>query len=710
MTSHLAVTVRLHEPRWHGLPEWPPAPARLFQALVAGAADRLAEPAVQAAFRWLEALEPPTVVAPRQIEGRSVTYFVPNNDLDAKGGDPERVPEIRAGKVVRPRFLQADVPFVYLWTFHDGAEHADRFTELAGGLYQFGRGDDMAWATAEVLDDAAVVSLLEGTRGVVHRPSAGASMGGLACPRRGTFDSLERRHARQANRFEVQRKGGTALRVFVQPPKAVFREVSYEGSASRFLYELRNAERMTGFAAVPPERSHDLIVALRDAATERLAAAMGDRETVEAVLVGRRPGEPERVATAQRVRIVPLPSIGHVHADPSVRRVVVEVPAGGPLGARDVQWAFSGLELPGFVLVAATDRGMLHRYASGSRVWATITPLALPAVRRRIDPERRAEEAKGAEERAREEAEAVAAVRQALRHAGVTEPVEAIRVHREPSRPGVPRAEAFAAPPRFPKERLWHAEIVFRRPVAGPLVLGDGRFLGLGVMAPLDRADRCRAWRVHGLEPGADPLDVAAALRRAVLARAQEAWGAGRRLPSWVTGHSADGSPATDHQHLSFLADLPRGRVLVVDGRGDARSDSRLEKALEELTEVRAGRAGLLTLDPLGVADDDPLVAPSHRWVTVTPYRVERHAKAENAALAVELDVRAGCRVRRLPEPVRVVVRDLRARPGEGLEAHVELEFAVPVAGPLVLGRTCHKGGGLFEAKLAEAGSGVGVA
>src|SRR5690606_21596848 len=135
--------------------------------------------------------------------GRSVTYFVPNNDLDAKGGDPERVPEIRAGKVVRPRFLQADVPFVYLWTFHDGAEHADRFTELAGGLYQFGRGVDMAWATAEVLDDAAVVSLLEGTRGVVHRPSAGASMGGLACPRRGTFDSLERRHARQANRFEV---------------------------------------------------------------------------------------------------------------------------------------------------------------------------------------------------------------------------------------------------------------------------------------------------------------------------------------------------------------------------------------------------------------------------------------------------------------------------------------------------------------------------
>src|SRR5690606_15768688 len=122
VTSHLAVTVRLHEPRWHGLPEWPPAPARLFQALVAGASQRLAEPAVQAAYRWLEGLEPPLVVAPRQIEGRSVTYFVPNNDLDAKGGDPERVSEIRAGKVVRPRLLQADVPFVYAWAFQSGAD------------------------------------------------------------------------------------------------------------------------------------------------------------------------------------------------------------------------------------------------------------------------------------------------------------------------------------------------------------------------------------------------------------------------------------------------------------------------------------------------------------------------------------------------------------------------------------------------------------
>lgn len=30
--------------------------------------------------------------------------------------------------------------------------------------------------------------------------------------------------------------------------------------------------------------------------------------------------------------------------------------------------------------------------------------------------------------------------------------------------------------------RLWHVEITFNAPIAGPLVIRDGRFLGLGAM------------------------------------------------------------------------------------------------------------------------------------------------------------------------------------------------------------------------------------
>jgi CRISPR-associated protein Csb2 len=57
-------------------------------------------------------------------------------------------------------------------------------------------------------------------------------------------------------------------------------------------------------------------------------------------------------------------------------------------------------------------------------------------------------------------------------------------VQREPFQSHGARAEVFAPATRFAKERLWHVAIKFAEPVQGPLVLGDGRFLGLGVLAP----------------------------------------------------------------------------------------------------------------------------------------------------------------------------------------------------------------------------------
>jgi CRISPR-associated protein Csb2 len=74
---------------------------------------------------------------------------------------------------------------------------------------------------------------------------------------------------------------------------------------------------------------------------------------------------------------------------------------------------------------------------------------------------------------------------QALRHAGIKAQVEEIRVQREPFETNGARAEAFSLGTRFAKERVWHVEISFKEPVLGPLVIGDGRFLGLGLMVPI---------------------------------------------------------------------------------------------------------------------------------------------------------------------------------------------------------------------------------
>lgn len=165
--------------------------------------------------------------------------------------------------------------------------------------------------------------------------------------------------------------------------------------------------------------------------------------------------------------------------------------------AADVYRAFSGLDLvdPGTgevhaVLTRADAHQFLRHYGVDDvgrhRVWRTVTPAALPeqARRRRIDPARKAEEAKSGIEQCSELKRAAQAVRQALRHAGVRTAPEAIAVQREPFSAKGARVEAFSDGTRFAKERLWHVEVTFEAPVSGPLVIGDGRFLGLGVMAP----------------------------------------------------------------------------------------------------------------------------------------------------------------------------------------------------------------------------------
>jgi CRISPR-associated protein Csb2 len=116
-----------------------------------------------------------------------------------------------------------------------------------------------------------------------------------------------------------------------------------------------------------------------------------------------------------------------------------------------------------------------------------VTPAALPegAKRRRIEPTRLREEAKRGAERRSEQEQAAGAVVQALRHAEVQGHPMSIRAQREPFEAHGERVEAFSPGTRFPKERLWHVEITFEEPVTGSLVIGDGRYCGLGLMAPL---------------------------------------------------------------------------------------------------------------------------------------------------------------------------------------------------------------------------------
>ena len=720
MTRYLTIHVRAHEGRYHGDGDELPSAFRLFQALVAGAgiSGPLDDPTKQA-LTWLEELpDAPIIASPRLARGQAVTMFMPNNDLDKFGGDVRNIAKTRgAQKVWRPLHFDAAVPWIYAWPFaEDGATRADEICALSEKLYQLGRGVDMAWAWGEVLDEAALDAKLVEYDGVVRRPSAGDGLL-LACPKKGSFESLERRY--QALRFRTER----GERVFVQQPKPSYRRISYESPPARHVFELRSSTDSERRVAWSLDGASLLVVAVGEAGRARLGTAMPNRvHDVDRHLVGRKPDGSNAVPAENRVRIIALPSIGMHYADRAIRRLLVEIPAACPLRSEDVRWAFSGAELvdpdtgevKDVLLSPSAEDDMLRHYGVGARarVFRSVTPVALPeeGKRRRIEPTRKLAEAKRGLERVAEISGARAAVVQALRNAGVRAPAESIRLQREPFDGAGSRVELFAEGTRFEKERLWHVEVAFAVPVEGPLLLGDGRFLGLGLMAPArDLVPGTHAFAIaDGIVGQPEPLDVARALRRAVMARVQATVGKRERLAPFFSGHAEDGAPVrrSRSSHLSFAFEPDSRRLLilaphVVERRAPTPEEldhlRTLDAALEGFRELRAGHAGILSLSPAAVGErDDSLLMRSRVWKTITPYVVTRHAKSCAATDALAADVRAECRRLRLPEP-KVEPSDVRGVPGIGLMGNVRLLFKQGIAGPLLLGRTRYLGGGLFR-------------
>ncbi|MCY4633280.1 MAG: hypothetical protein OXG04_02020 [Acidobacteria bacterium] len=113
---------------------------------------------------------------------------------------------------------------------------------------------------------------------------------------------------------------------------------------------------------------------------------------------------------------------------------------------------------------------------------------------------------------------------------------------------------------------------------------------------------------------------------------------------------------------------------------------------------LRAGRAGCLALVPAVVdSDSAPLFAPARVWESVTAYDATRHHRGLSAEDALRLD--AGAELDRCgwprPRPESIEV-GVRRGPRGWLWGRLRLTFRTAQAGPLLIGRTAHKGGGLF--------------
>jgi len=689
--SKLVVEVRFHDGRYHGAGEEFPSPARLFQALVAATSMGVQPPTEREALSWLEQQKPPTVALPRFRLGQALAMFVPHNDADVKA-----IEDIRAKKTQQPWFFDVDIPFVYCWDFNDDErDKAEGVCRAALGLYQFGRGIDQAYANARVVDNAVVEALFERYPGDVLVPRAGSAAKVVSVPQKGSLSSLVRRHSETLSRIQHNDDGD----LFVQASKARFDRVAYDGAERWLHFELSKADG-TGVVAWPIERASELVKKVRQAARKRLDGAFGVEEGQK-----RLPMQNERASPlGERLRFVPLPSRGHDETNPSIRRVVVSVPLSMPLA--DAEWLFSALAVDDARLVGSQDTAMWQRYTQASMTWQTVTP-AILTPRRRLEPTKR--ETKDAAERQKEEQRARHTVLQALRQAEVKGMPVQIDVQLEPWEKRGKRAEAFAEGTRFKKENAWHVRITFAHPVTGPVAIGDGRFAGLGLMAPPLRARTVK--RVYGadvivlqidagLAENASSTGIADAFRRALMSRTQDQLG-NEVLPPWLTGHLWNGEPVRDERgRLRLIADLERQRVLTLVpmfSMGErAEHRDAVIAALSTMRELKAGAGGRLLFRSVPLEDHDVLFASGRRWRTVNDYLVNRHDHGRDLHSVIVNDVRAECARRGLPSP-HVDVLLTSAVKGTGIFAKLDLTFAVEVAGPILLGRNRLLGGGLFR-------------
>lgn len=693
--------------------EWPPSPFRLFQALRAGVATGfLALEADESdAFEWLESLPAPLIVAPDARTQEPYFLFVPNNDIDSVGGDPARVGSIKSEKRRQARAFDLATPIRYVWRGVDGPV-PEALRAIVEALHTFGAGIDAACASLYVSEAADAPESRPGIR--VWTPgSDGKRTAQLTVPVAGSLHSLEVRHRASLDRFASA--GGTVR--FSQPPVARYTRLPYGDEPSRHVIALRPADRAVGFYPI----ARTGVVSLVEAVAQRvLDAYPDDRELVERYVIG-------RGASAQdlhrRVRIVPLPSRGHAKADGLVRRVLVEIPQTSPLRPAAIAWALEGAAVAdiemrknptvllsaevrdqpverGAVLSADTERPdtLLRRLSFGreSARWRSVTPVALVA---------RADTAAAADNGASRrylEAVRVRQFRTAVRQAGLPAP-SAVRLQREPFGAGGDLASRYAFGTRFASSHLMHAEVRFPRPVRGPILIGDGRFRGLGLFEPIE------APQIPGFAFEVTPMVDATAryaflmqVRRAVMARFARVWGSD--LPALVSGHDKSGEKLADgrHRHLFFGPRLGEGGHLVgmtvllpetIDRTNEgtsAREVRLLERSLDGFDLLTFG-ATTLAVRP---AEVEPGGHTTH-WTTATRFVSGRRPRSsDDRPKFVEKEVRRQLRSFGHPSPTSISVDGHTLRTDGLLSASLNLVFERPVSGPFLLGRDAHYGGG----------------
>ncbi|HMN44171.1 MAG TPA: type I-U CRISPR-associated protein Csb2 [Povalibacter sp.] len=546
LTGRYAATA--HNDR--GRAEWPPHPARFFSALVAALHDNddvdLAE---REALLWLEQQSAPSLRAdPESKVGRRQVQdvYVPVNDvtlgetagLSSEAWDVEfanqktkarsklanaearfqeeslknaesdaskkalkaiekakravandgfsdadletsvsLIPERRTRQVrTFPVVLPETPTFVFLWPEAAPSPHRAALERLCARVTRLGHSSSLVRCT--LVDGDFTPTLVPSDEGDVVLRAIGP----------GQLDRLDRA-------FEHHR--GVQGRVLPARPQR-YRPVSEETAAvlhaeSVFSPDWVIFERVGGSRPLA-SRTTDLARALRASLIE-----MHGRQDLPATISGHAENGPTR---APHVAFVPLPFVGHEHADGALMGCALVLPHALSACDRDAllrlvaKWekaraddrgdlTLAGGTLPPFrvrrVDVSAKLALDPQRWSQPAMRFITATPIALDR-----NPGNLRSNQGGTARKAALEAQR--SISDACQNVVGVRPVS-VEVSLAPLLPGAQHVRDFrpwpGQPGRTPRVRV-HADIRFDAPVRGPLLLGAGRYFGLGLCLPVE--------------------------------------------------------------------------------------------------------------------------------------------------------------------------------------------------------------------------------
>ena len=486
-----------HNDRQRG--EWPPHPARLFSALVAAWTDA-DEPdgTEREALKWLEAQGAPGIAASEAVPRSVVSHFVPVNDARIIDSNPSSTVRILPDHRSKPknrrdtqdrnflpqeRFFPSVTPHdarvTYLWDAHPSPELCGVLDRLLARVTRLGHSS--SFVSCRVAQDSP---------DACYTPGDGEkSLRAVTC---GQLAELQRQYPRHEG---------------VKPRSLPYTDVRYSATAATVQQEPALQPNTTGewivfeFAhdsrAFPSTRAVDLAAAMRGAVLNYA------EDPIPEELSGHRPDG--RPTYDPHVAFLPLPYTGSEYADGRLLGIALSVPRSLGDDARRAVFRAVGrweqavpqhlyplrLTLGSQGVVHITRlRGPADLLALRPRVWnrpslrwVSATPIALPRHPGNLS-------AGTAAARAKAWGLAETVVAAACVHVGLPEPL-AVEVALSPFIVGAKPAKRFPAFTQNGREgkpvrrQLVHASLTFERTVAGPLMLGAGRFMGLGLMRPM---------------------------------------------------------------------------------------------------------------------------------------------------------------------------------------------------------------------------------